>query len=75
MSDDPGLLDHLYDERHPKRSPMLGRFLSATVCAIGHRVVVMELDAWDEPWLACSVCGARFVPESLMADDYDVVQI
>ncbi|QLD84631.1 hypothetical protein HWV23_02800 [Natronomonas halophila] len=75
MSDGPSLFDHLYNECHPLRSPILGRFLSATVCALGHEVVVMKLDTWDEPWLACSVCGARFAPESIMADDYDVVKI
>lgn len=69
------ITDYLHDEEHPRRSPLLGIILSRTVCAAGHNVKEMELDTWDEPWLACSTCGARFLPVSVMADDYDVVEV
>lgn len=65
----------LWDNQHPKKSPLLGILLSRTVCALGHEVAAMHHEPWDEPWLACPVCGARFVPVSSMADDYDVVRI
>lgn len=70
-----GLLNELRDDKHPKGSPILGRILSATACRLGHNVVVMELDTWDEPWFACSVCGARFLPEDALSDDTEVVAI
>lgn len=65
----------LHDESHPKGSPLLGLILSRTVCAVGHDVVEMEIEAWDQPWLACPCCGARFLPVDAMADDYDVVKV
>lgn len=71
----PTLLDHLYDPKHPRKSPVLGRFLSRSLCRLGHSVVEMELDSWDEPWLACSVCGARFFPAEAISDETDVVYI
>lgn len=65
----------LYDSKHPLRSPLLGRITSATLCAMGHTVVEMDHEEWDDTWLACAVCGARFVPLEAMADDYEVVEI
>lgn len=69
MSD---LAARVYDPAHPHRSPLLGRFLSATLCTFGHSVVVMDHDPWDQTWLACSVCGARFMPAAILADDAEV---
>jgi hypothetical protein len=63
------LREWLYDPAHPLGSPALGRFVSLTLCALGHNVVVMDSETWDEPWLACSVCGARFLPESMLSDE------
>jgi hypothetical protein len=59
-------LQHLYDPKHPLKSPILGRLVSKTVCAMGHDFVMMELDTWEEPWITCSICGARTIPKSYL---------
>lgn len=66
---------YVYDREHPLRSPALGSLISRTLCLLGHRISVMELESWDEPWLACSVCGARFMPADVITDDTEVVKI
>jgi len=58
----------LYDRKHPIRSPLLGKFLSATLCLLGHRVVVKSWDRWERDWVACAVCGARFIPADALSD-------
>lgn len=63
------------DKNHPRGSPLLGKILSRTVCALGHEIVIMDMDTWDEKWLACSVCGARFMPADMIDDDTDIVKI
>jgi hypothetical protein len=65
----------LVDKKHPKGSPLLGRFISSTVCSLGHNIVIMEHESWDEDWLTCSVCGARFIPASMIGEDTEVVRI
>lgn len=76
MGPKPPLRKLIRDKKHPKGSPLLGKLLSATACAMGHgQLVMMESDQWDDRWITCSVCGARFVPESLLSDDFEVVRV
>ena len=63
--------DLLYDSAHPLRSPLLGRVVSSTLCVLGHNVVVMNHEEWDEEWLACATCGARFMPTSMLSESDD----
>ena len=65
----------LADSAHPLGSPLLGRLTSATVCALGHEVVEMDHPEWDESWVACAVCGARFMPASFIDEDTEVVRV
>lgn len=69
------LRDYVIDKEHPKGSPLIGRILSATVCQLGHDIGVMEYRHWDEDWLACATCGARFLPASAIDEDTEVIEI
>jgi len=59
----------LYDPAHPLRSPLLGKIVSRTACALGHKIVIMDHERWDESWMACATCGARFATESMLTAD------
>lgn len=71
-SDTESLRDLLYDPYHPLNSPLLGRLVSRTVCRISHSIEVLQTEEWDEPWYACRVCGARFLPADAIGEDTEV---
>jgi len=59
----PTMKNLLYWKKHPKKSPLLGWIINHTLCILGHELVIMELENWDEAWVACARCGARFIPK------------